>query len=159
MQHFFLDDRRATCRQGLAAGPAACRVRAAGASPAAHRGADRRLCTRPPASPTLLCRSRWTQWWKCSRSSTSWCLMSSRSSKCPRFFSTRSCSVSSLSSWRNSWWKCRRSCLSLSGFSRVLMGTCGGSSRGLWGPTDGGWAPLIPSGPPPPGVQRQARAV
>ena len=27
------------------------------------------------------------------------------------------------------------------------MGTCGGSSRGLRGPTGGGWAPLTPSGP------------
>ena len=105
--------------------------------------------------------------------------MSSRSSKCPRFFSTRSCSVplSRSRSWRNSWWKCRRppllshlcrrrstswwkcrrSCLSLSGFSRVMMGTCGGSSLGLRGPTGGGWAPLTPSGPPGV-VHRQARA-
>ena len=54
-----------------------------------------------------------------------------------------------------SWWKCRRSCLSLSGSSRVQMGTFGGNFLGLRGPTGGGWAPLTPSGPPhlgtPPG--------
>ena len=57
--------------------------------------------------------------------------------------------------WSTSWWKCRRSCLSLLVSSRVPMGTCGGSSRGLRGPTGGEWAPLTPSRPPhlgtPPG--------
>ena len=48
--------------------------------------------------------------------------------------------------WSTSWWKCRRSCLSLLVFSLVPMGTCGGSSRGLRGPTGGEWAPLTPSG-------------
>ena len=31
----------------------------------------------------------------------------------------------------------------------MTMGTCGGSSRGLRGPTGGGWPPLTPSGPSP----------
>ena len=64
-----------------------------------------------------------------------------------------------------SWWKCRRSCLSLSGVSRVTMGTCGGISLCLRGPTGGGWAPLTPSGPlhggTPPGqggTEKLARA-
>ena len=43
----------------------------------------------PSRFSTPLCRRWWTQWWKCWRSSTSRCLTSSRSSKCPRSVSTR----------------------------------------------------------------------
>ena len=51
-----------------------------------------RSLTRHPSSrfSSLLCRRRWTPWWKCGRSSTTCCLTSSRSSKCPRFFLRRS---------------------------------------------------------------------
>ena len=86
-------------------------------------------------------------------------------------------------SWRNSWWKCRRPsllsllcrrrstswlkcrlpCLRLSGFSRVMMGTCGGSSlclRGLL--VEGGLLSHPPShrGTPPGqgGIEILARA-
>ena len=51
-----------------------------------------RSLTRHPSFlfSTILSRSWWTPWWKCGRSSTTCCLTSSRSSKCPRFFLTRS---------------------------------------------------------------------
>ena len=57
------------------------------------RGASwSRSSTQHPSSrfSTLLSRSWWTPWWNCGRSSTTCCLTSSRSSKCPRFFLTRS---------------------------------------------------------------------
>ena len=80
------------------------------ASPAAHRGAGCRYCARRPAPPCSCAAAGGL----CGRSAEDprqvVCLTSSRSSKCPRFSSTWSCSVllSSSRSWRSSWWKCRR---------------------------------------------------
>ena len=69
-----------------------------------------RSLTRHPSFlfSTILSRSWWTPWWKCGRSSTTYCLTSSRSSKCPRFFLTRSRSAPLSRSRRrqNSWWQC-----------------------------------------------------
>ena len=66
---------------------------------------------------TILSRSWWIPWWKCGRSSTTCCLTSSRSSKCPRFFLTRSRSAPLSRSRRrqNSWWQCLGSSSSSSG--------------------------------------------
>ena len=60
------------------------------------------LCSTP------LSRRWWTPWWKCGRSSTTCCLTSSRPSKCPRFFRTRSRSapLSRSRRWPNNWWQC-----------------------------------------------------
>ena len=69
-----------------------------------------RSLTRHPSFlfSTILSRSWWTPWWKCGRSSTTCCLTSSRSSKCPRFFLTRfrSAPLSRSRRRQNSWWQC-----------------------------------------------------
>ena len=45
---------------------------------------------RSSRSSTPVCRRWWTRWWKCWRFSTTLCLTSTRSSKCPRSVCTRS---------------------------------------------------------------------
>ena len=163
---------RRRARRG-AAGPAVCRVRTARAGSAAHRGQDRRrlswvtdgqcscaaeVGTAGGCAPVRRCACALlsSRLLKCLRSSSRTSLRDSRYVNRSWRNSWWKCRRRPLLSFlrrvrRTSWWKCRRSCLSLSGFSRVPMGTCGGSSRGLRGPTGGAWAPLTPSEAPPPG--------
>ena len=74
-QHIFLDDGRRQSRSSESRG-------ASWSSLSTVRRSS--LCS------TLVSRRWWTPWWKCGRSSITCCLTSSRLSKCPRFFLTRS---------------------------------------------------------------------